>query len=142
MDNYLKNIGASQKIINWFGKRIKEPCDLTEQEHIADFFMSSDCPKRFERMTYDEAKRATDKWVKKLNKQAKDIIEKPEDVEVVKEWKKEGFKFVKLIGKNAYKREGKLMRHCVESFFGRDDEIYSLRDKKNNPHSTISVTRN
>ena len=30
------------------------------------------------------------------------------------------------------------MRHCVESYYGKDDEIYSLRDKKNNPHATFS----
>ena len=29
------------------------------------------------------------------------------------------------------------MSHCVASYYGRDVEIYSLRDKKNLPHCTL-----
>ena len=44
---------------------------------------------------------------------------------------------VKLKGKNAFEREGYLMRHCVSSYYGKDTEVYSLRDKDNNPHATL-----
>ena len=137
MKYYLKNINASNEVSKWFEKRIKEPCDLSEQEHIADFFVSGDCPKRFERMTYNEALKASEKWIEKLNKQAEKIKELKKDTKVELDFK-DGFKFVRLVGENAYKREGKLMRHCISSYFGKKDEIYSLRDKKNNPHCTIS----
>ncbi|WP_353889043.1 PcfJ domain-containing protein [uncultured Flavobacterium sp.] len=44
---------------------------------------------------------------------------------------------VTLKSESSYIREGKLMSHCVGSYYGRDKIIYSLRDSKNNPHCTI-----
>lgn len=41
------------------------------------------------------------------------------------------------ISQSAYNREGKLMSHCVASYYGRNVAIYSLRDSKNQPHCTI-----
>src|SRR5262249_15447219 len=50
---------------------------------------------------------------------------------------KDGFKIVQLVGKNAYEREGYLMRHCVASYHGSSKEIYSLRDQDDMPHCTM-----
>jgi hypothetical protein len=47
------------------------------------------------------------------------------------------FKIVQLVSKESYEREGKLMSHCVSSYYGRESKIYSLRDSKNLPHATI-----
>jgi len=58
------------------------------------------------------------------------------DIELIKDFG-DGFKIIKLVGENAYKREGFLMRHCVGSYYGRRVEIYSLRDKENMPHCTM-----
>ncbi|HOX21822.1 MAG TPA: hypothetical protein PLL10_00030 [Elusimicrobiales bacterium] len=82
-------------------------------------------------------KKGAEKWTAALQKKGLKIEEKPEDVEVVKRWSG-GFRMVKLVGKRAYDREGALMRHCVASYYGKDDEIYSLRDKDNVPHATLS----
>ena len=53
----------------------------------------------------------------------------------------DGFKFVILKSKESYEREGKLMSHCVSSYYGRDTVIYSLRDENNKPHCTIEDWR-
>jgi hypothetical protein len=33
------------------------------------------------------------------------------------------------------------MSHCVASYYGRDVEIYSLRDNKNLPHCTVEENK-
>jgi len=55
---------------------------------------------------------------------------------------KDGFNIVKLISEDSYKREGKLMSHCVASYANKESEIFSLRDAKNNPHCTIEIKEN
>ena len=106
----------------------------TEIEHILDYLYSTN---KIFKIGYITIKEKADKWSKKLQKlSSKDKEKEGKDYEVVKKWK--GFKMVKLISKSAYNREGKLMNHCVSSYYGKDDEIYSLRDKNNKPHCTIS----
>ena len=51
-------------------------------------------------MSYSQAKTNTDKWNGALIKKGAAIDEKPEDVEIIKEWKKEGFKIVKQMKKD------------------------------------------
>ena len=87
-------------------------------------------------MSYKEALANTDKWNKSLIKKGMNIVEDKKDTEIIKDFG-DGFKIVKLIGKNAYEREGFLMRHCVSSYFGKETEVYSLRDSKNIPHCTM-----
>ena len=116
----------------------KNPENQTEIEHILDYLYST--KKKFELVGYKTISEKAMKWSEKLQNSAsiknKEIEDK--DFSVVKEWKKDGFRFVKLISKEAYAREGKIMSHCVSSYFGEDDEIYSLRDKNNLPHATLS----
>ena len=134
---YAEGLNASEEVLEWIEKRVEKKHDQSDVEHIIDFLVSDKAPKNLERATYDQMKERSDKWAESLIKKGDSIKEGKGDTKVVLDFK-DGFKFVKLIGENAYKREGFLMRHCVKSFFGKDDEIYSLRDDKNMPHATLS----
>ena len=135
---YAQGLNASEDVFLWLERRNKQGklIDQQEVEHIIDFFLSDKAPKRFVRMSYKNAKQKAHDWVEVMNKKGAEIEEGQEDTEVVLDFG-DGFKFVRLIGENAYKREGVLMRHCVASYYGRDVEVYSLRDAKNRPHCTI-----
>jgi len=121
---------------NQLAKHLEDnPEDQTEIEHILDYIYSTN--KTF-KIGYKTIKEKADKWNSKLqNQKIKDTEKEGVDYEVVKKWRS-GFKMVKLISKDSYNREGKTMSHCVSSYYGKDDEIYSLRDKKNMPHCTLS----
>ena len=134
---YAKGMELKPEFVEWIEKNIKLFKNQTEGEHIIDYLLSSKAPKKLIRATYKQIKENTEKWNKALIKKGQHIKETEKDVEVVIDFK-DGFKAVKLIGKNAYKREGYLMRHCVESYYSKDDKIYSIRDKKNIPHCTLS----
>ncbi len=137
--NYAKHIGADEYLLKWVStvlkNELKREIKTTEEvEHILDYMVQ--CNKKVERMSYAQAKKLTEAWDKTQQKKGNNIEESPSDTEVVLDFK-DGFKIVKLIGENAYKREGFLMRHCVGGYYGRDVEIYSLRDKDNIPHATM-----
>src|SRR3990167_5345933 len=139
--NYARALDARQEVIGWLqmvlAKHLeKNPESQDDVEHIIDYLCSDSAPTRIQHMAYGEAKSNTEKWSKSLQKKGEHIKETAKDTEVVLDFK-DGFKIVKLIGKNAYEREGYLMRHCCGSYFGKDKEVYSLRDKSNNPHCTI-----
>lgn len=136
---YAQGLNAPQDVITWLDRRDKQRkiTDQQEAEHIIDFFLSDSAPTRYVRMSYENAKQKAKEWVEQMNKKGQEVTESGSDTEVVLDFK-DGFKIVKLKGENAYKREGALMRHCVASYFGKDDEIYSLRDAKNLPHCTMS----
>jgi len=59
-----------------------------------------------------------------------------------------GYQFVKLVSKDSFTRESDLMGHCVgtSAYYYTNASrgsifIYSLRDEKNNPHTTFEVTK-
>ena len=138
---YTKAFNGNEEVLYWVSHNLvnylkdnKENQD--EIEHIIDYLMSEDAPSRLKSMSYDEAKVNAEKWTKTQQKKGQHIKETPEDTEVVLDFK-DGFKIVKLVGENAYKREGYLMRHCVASYYGNGKVIYSLRDKDNMPHCTM-----
>ena len=108
----------------------------TEIEHILDFLYSTS--KDVSNIWYSTISSKAEKRTKKLMEGAdmSDEIE-GEDYEVVKSRKKDWFRIVKLISEKSYKREWKLMSHCVASYYWRDIEIFSLRDGKNRPHATM-----
>jgi len=60
-------------------------------------------------------------------------------------WSNDEYEMVRLETAGDCKAEGEKMGHCVGSYaqkLGRDGfELYSLRDKKNQPHVTIQVTK-
>ncbi len=137
--NYAKHIGADEYLLKWVSTVLKnelakQPKTTEEVEHILDFLVQY--KKKVQRMSYKDAKRLSDAWMKTQMKKGNGIIELPTDTEVVLDFK-DGFKIVKLIGENAYKREGFLMSHCVGGYYGNGKEIYSLRDKDNMPHCTM-----
>jgi hypothetical protein len=121
---------------------IARPQNVSEVEHILDFLLSDKAPKRLQKMSYDQAKESARKWTEALQKKGQNIVETEDDVEIILRSKKSGFRYVKLVGENAFKREGAIMRHCVASYFGNSEvEVYSLRDENNEPHATIEITK-
>ena len=139
--NYANGMGAQDDVINWLNTVVakymeENPVEQCDVEHIIDYLCSEKRPKRVSRMSYEQACKNTEKWNNALIKKGSNIKENDSDVETVLDFG-DGFRVVRLIGENAYKREGFLMRHCVASFYGRDVEIYSLRDKDNMPHCTM-----
>jgi hypothetical protein len=139
---YAQGMNCAQDVFEWIEKHLSpfleknKTIQLTEVEHIVDYFASEKRPKRLSKMSYEQAKNNTDKWNKSLIKKGAGIKENASDVELIKDFG-DGFKIVKLVGKAAYEREGFLMRHCVSSYFGLEKEVYSLRDKDNMPHATL-----
>lgn len=144
--DYTQGQNYKTKVVNWVKVNLrnylkKNSEDRGEIEHILDFLNSDKAPKRIKYMSYDEAKRGAEKWVKTLKKKGANIIETEEDVEVIKQWKS-GMRLVKLVGENAFKREGHLMSHCVGSYVDNTySDIYSIRDHNNMPHVTMEVPK-
>ena len=142
---YAKFMGCDSDVLDWINTHLKSYLannkeNQTKIEHILDYFASNARPKRISRMSYEQAKSNTKKWNKSLIKRGKNITETDSDIEVVLNFN-DGFKFVKLKSQRAYEREGNLMRHCVASYYGRDVNVYSLRDEDNKPHCTIEEDR-
>ena len=114
---------------------VNNPENQNEIEQILDFLYSEKID--ISKVWYTVLLEKTEKWHKKLQSvSSKDNEVEWTDYETYLDfW--DGFKFVKLISKSCYEREGKLMSHCVASYFWRNSTIYSLRDSKNLPHCTI-----
>lgn len=144
-ENYLEQ-ALGEEVKSWVSKNLKNylaknPENRDEIEHIIDYLNSPEAPSRLQKMSYPQAKSNAAKWLKSQIKKGKTIDEKESDIETFLDFG-DGFKFVKLLGENAYKKEGFLMSHCVASYYQGKSEIYSLRDKNNNPHATIEVMSN
>lgn len=116
--------------------------NVAEIEHILDYLLSDKAPKRLQKMSFMQAKQAAEKWATMLQKKGDHIPETEQDVKPMLRHKKTGMMLVKLVGENAFKREGYLMRNCVASYYDKKTcEVYSLRDINNNPHVTIEVQK-
>jgi hypothetical protein len=143
LNNYL-NQALREQVKFWINHNLKNylkkhPENTNEIEHIIDYLNSDSAPERLHKMSYKQARDNADKWLKTQIKKGKTINEQEADLEVFMEFAN-GFKIVKLVGENAYKKEGFLMGHCVATYFGRtDSSIYSLRDNQNNPHATVEL---
>lgn len=144
LDKYLKQ-SNSVELNNWINTTLKAYLRKNQEnqgeiEHILDFLNSDRAPKRLQKMSYAQAKISAEKWVKALTKKGNHLDDSNE-IEVIKRYKN-GFKFVRLVGKTAFEREGFLASHCVVSYFGKkNSEVYSLRDGDNHPHCTIEILR-
>ena len=136
--DYARAFNASDIILNCIRSKFKaeDVKNLSEAEHIIDFLIA----KRFESLewaSYDLLRKKAEKWIRLLNANVKTIDEEyGTDIKTVLDFEN-GFRFVKLISEKAYRREGALMSHCVASYFGKEKDIYSLRDEFNKPHCTI-----
>ncbi|MEM9649862.1 MAG: hypothetical protein AAF969_15395, partial [Bacteroidota bacterium] len=138
---YAKRFNANKEVLYWINHNLsnylkRNTPNQDEVEHILDYLVADEAPSRLKKMAYSAALSNTKKWDAANQKKGKSIKETEEDTTVVLEFE-DGFKWVQLIGENAYKREGFLMRHCVASYFGKSTIIYSLRDKNNIKHATI-----
>ena len=132
------NVKGIEFIKNHLAKYLQENQEnQTEIEHILDYLYSH--PKLdISKIGYTTISAKAEKWIKKLQTLAsKDTEVEGTDYAIdfdFDDW----YRIVKLLSQDAYNREGKLMSHCVSSYYGRDEVIYSLRDSNNNPHCTIS----
>lgn len=117
-----------------------------EIEHILDFLnnqFDNNIKLRLSRLSVQDAHSKSSQWITKLNKNAKiKTSESKFDISIIKTYDS-GYYWVKLKSSSAYTREGSLMGHCVSSYKGKkDSQIFSLRDKSNQPHCTIEILKN
>ena len=108
---------------------------LTEQDSIEATRILQKLP----RLTVPMAIQKSEQWTEWLNKKASSS-EDEEGLEIIMKFK-DGFSWVLLKSKQCYDREGKLMQHCVGSYYDKQNtnKIYSLRDPQNQPHITMEV---
>ena len=144
MEKYIKFINEFHEwnqieidfINNQLSKHLKDNNENQDEiEQILDYLYSK--KSNISKIWYKTILEKSKKWhesLTKLSSKNDEIVW--EDYEIVLDFK-DWFKFVKLISQNSYNREWKLMSHCVASYFGRNVNIYSLRDENNNPHCTI-----
>lgn len=147
IQSYAKGLNSNDEIMIWLstaGKKaiVKYKAKLEELEHIVDYFISNDSPKRLQKMSFQDAKRLSKAWSEKNQKKGKNLVDLEEDIEIVHDFL-DGTKIVKLLSKKALQREGFLMAHCVGGYTLTNDLfIYSYRDHKNLPHATFEVRKN
>lgn len=143
---YAQGLGASDEVSEWCKTVLLAQCrksspSVEEKEHIIDYLISPVAPKRLRKMSYEQAKKAAAKWSEANQKKGRDLVESSEDIKTLMKLA-DGAKIVKLLTKKAYEREGFLMRHCLGGYTPGSSEVFSLRDKKNEPHVTFEVTKN
>ena len=128
---WIESVGAS---------KLKEGnVPIGDLEHIVDYLMSDSAPKRLRKMSYEQAKTATEKWVSANQKKGRHLEDSDGDIREVVSLER-GYRIVELLTSSAYSREGSLMSHCLGGYdVDEDVKIYSLRDKNNNPHATFEV---
>ena len=94
------------------------------------------------KVSLEEAKQQSEKWHEELAQKEKDESLKYKTHESVYKFP-DGWEIVKLSPSDC-SVEGDLMGHCVGGYSKRVEQgytqIYSLRDKKNEPHATIEMT--
>lgn len=142
---YAKGLGASDEVLMWCRTILAAQCkkenpSVEEREHIIDYLLSADAPKRLRRMSYAQAKDSAQKWSEANQKRGRGIVETDEDTKKFLDLD-DGTRIVKLLTKKAYEREGAMMRHCLGGYSPGSSTIYSLRDKKNEPHVTFEITK-
>lgn len=141
---YAKALNANSEVIWWLENTGRaalknNKSDENELEHIIDWFVSGDAPMRLQKMSIVDAKKKTNEWVERNIKRGSKIKEAEGDIETFIDFG-DGFKFVKLLTKNSFEKEGSLMSHCLGGYTpSKDFAIYSLRDLKNSPHCTVEV---
>lgn len=137
---------GNERIDLWLSTHLKsyltkDSISAQEISHIIDYLQSDSSPKRIKKLSVPEAVNQSHKWTEKLNKKNTLIEDVNKDIHIIKNYNN-GYFWALLKSENSYNREGNLMGHCVSSYFNKDVKIYSLRDKKNNPHCTLEVEKN
>lgn len=109
--------------------------------HVIDFLVSDSAPKSLIRLDYISARKHAKKWVDDLNKANKNVQVDTRNLNVFHDFKN-GYKLIKLTTKEEFQEEGKNMKHCVSSYWGRQSEtnlILSVRNKDNISIATIEL---
>lgn len=143
LEKYAKALSASVEVLRWLAttgqKYIKT---LDEGEHIIDFLISPNAPKRLQRLSFLDAKRLTKRWSDSNQKKGRNLIDSTSDIETIHDFL-DGTRIVKLKTKTSFQREGFLMGHCVGGYGvnNKNSEVYSYRDKNNLPHATFEIQK-
>ena len=133
-----KSLEKGEEVVNVIITRNLEG----QVEHIIDWLRADVSPKNLEAVSFPEALKQSEDWLKSIKKKKVNKNEAEEGETVLKTYP-DGYTWRELTGKEALNREGKEMGHCVGSYFARVQEgtrILSLRDPKNEPHCTIEIT--
>jgi hypothetical protein len=142
---YAKSLGGNPEITEWLltagSKAVKaRHASISDLEHIVDWLYSSSAPKRLKRLSVVDAKRMSREWMEKNKAKGKNLEDSESDIQEFMSFQDES-KIVKLLSKKAFEREGNLMSHCLGGYSTREGyDIYSLRDKSNQPHATFEVS--
>jgi hypothetical protein len=144
---YAKSLGDNAEIIWWLSTAARKAIKArktteSELEHVIDWLYSDAAPKRLQKLSVADAKRLTHQWTEKNKSKGKNLEDGKSDIEDILLFDDKS-KIVKLLSENAFKREGYLMSHCLGGYSARSGyDIYSLRDKNNQPHATFEVCMN
>lgn len=100
-------------------------------------------PGRMNRMSWAQALQSAQQWHAEMTAGGSDIVEDPGHKELYLDLGSSG-QWWELTGPTCLTREGDLMGHCVADYIDQVESgesiIYSLRDKKNEPHVTVEVS--
>lgn len=119
------------------------PLENQIYDHLLDWLNSPEAEsylKRLDRVSVKTAIELSNRWTELINKRNEKKLKEKTDLsnlDVIYKFN-DGYFIARLRDEQSYLREGVLMGHCVGSYYGtKYNEIYSLRDKNNNPHCTI-----
>lgn len=135
--NYLQQFDKDTTELSQWLSDVKEKYTRDDIEHIIDYFMGIENPNYS--LSFKEAKQKSEDWIRSMSRDTTQEVEWV-DYEVVytfADW----MKFVKLLSQEAYENESANMRHCIKTYWGRPNIVYSLRDKKNLPHATMDILK-
>jgi hypothetical protein len=135
--NYLQQFTNQDtaELSQWLSS-VDDKCSKDDIEHIIDYFMWIENPNY--KLSFKEAKQKSEDWIRSMSRDTTDEVEGV-DYEIVytfDDW----MRFVKLLTKIAYENESANMRHCIKTYWGNPNIVYSLRDKKNLPHATMDIS--
>lgn len=127
--NFLKKDGPFHKVVlnSELYNKLKNALD-----YIAS--LKTESQERILRISVEDAIKHHEDWVRQTNSKTDETEGLTDRVVTYKN----GFKLVKLLDKQSFQREGKLMKHCVGAY-STDKNIYSLRDANNYPLVTLEV---
>lgn len=143
--SYAKSLNADDEIMTWLNTIAKASLEKnavseSRLEHVIDWLMSSEAPKRLRKLSVKDAIRLTSEWTEANKKKGRHLEDSENDVKEHLVFE-DGTKIVRLLTKASLQREGFLMSHCLGGYSIRSDyEIFSLRDSKNFPHATFEVS--
>jgi hypothetical protein len=121
-----------------------------EIEHILDYLNSDafDQMNKLNRISFAQAKQMSDNWHHQLANPSKKELERRkkkelDDSDFVKPIYvfKNGYRIVELTNDACKTKEGELMGHCVGGGNYKNKTILSLRDKSNEPHATMEISK-